>query len=129
LIRHTAVFCSVGSVIQPSRWIAADRRRLKVKHARMSCRIDRSVTEDDRVNLIISGRITAEDLDILRDVLGQESRAVAAIDLKDVLLIDRDAVKFMVVAEGNGIELRNCPPYVREWVARERAQMNSDPSK
>ena len=95
----------------------------------MSCRIDRFVTEDDRVILIISGRITAEDLDVLRDVLAQESRAVAAIDLKNVLLIDRDAVKFMVVAEANGVELRNCPPYVREWVSRERAQPNSDPSE
>jgi hypothetical protein len=95
----------------------------------MSCRIDRFVTEDDRVILIISGRITAEDLDILRDVLAQESRAIAAIDLKNVLLIDRDAVKFMVVAEANGVELRNCPPYVREWVARERAQTNSDPAE
>jgi hypothetical protein len=95
----------------------------------MSCRIDRFVTEDDRVILIISGRITAEDLDILRDVLAQESRAIAAIDLKNVLLIERDAVKFMVVAEANGVELRNCPPYVREWVARERAQTNSDPAE
>jgi hypothetical protein len=95
----------------------------------MSCRIDRFVTEDDRVILIISGRITADDLDILRDVLAQESRAVAAIDLKNVLLIDREAVKFMVVAEANGVELRNCPPFVREWVARERAQTNSEPSE
>ena len=75
--------------------------------------------------LSISGRITAEDLDILREALAQESRAVAAIDLKNVLLIDRDTIKFIVVAEGTGIELRNCPPYIREWVARERAQANS----
>jgi hypothetical protein len=95
----------------------------------MSCRIDRFVTEDDRLILIVSGRITAEDLDILRDVLAKERRAVAAIDLENVLLIDRDAVKFMVVAEANGVELRNCPPYVREWVARERAQTNLDSSE
>jgi hypothetical protein len=95
----------------------------------MSCRIDRFVTEDDRVILIVSGRITAEDLDILRDVLAKERRAVAGIDLKNVLLIDRDAVTFMVGAEANGVELRNCRPYVREWVARERAQTNSDSSE
>jgi hypothetical protein len=92
----------------------------------MSCRIDRLVTDDDRVILSISGRITAEDLEILRHTLAQESRAVAAIDLTNVLLIDRETVRFMLVAEDNGIELRNCPPYVREWVARERAQTNSD---
>jgi len=92
----------------------------------MSCRIDRLMTDDDRVILIISGRITVEDLDILRGVLTQESRPVAAIDLKNVFLIDRDAVTFMAAAEANGIELRNCPPYVREWVAREQAQKDNE---
>jgi hypothetical protein len=88
----------------------------------MSCRIDRLVADDDRVILRISGRITVEDLDILRDVLARERRPVVVIDLENVLLIDRDAVTFMAAAEADGIELRNCPPYVREWVARERAQ-------
>ena len=95
----------------------------------MSCRIDRLLTDDDRVILSISGRITAEDVDILRDVLAQESRPVAAIDLKNVLLIDRDAVRFIAAAEANGIELRNCPPYVREWVRREQAETNGCPSE
>jgi hypothetical protein len=93
----------------------------------MSFRIDRRVTDDDRVILCISGRIEAENLDVLRNVL-EDSHAVA-IDLKDVLLIDREAVRLLVVAEANGVELRNCPAYVREWVARERAQMNPGPSE
>jgi hypothetical protein len=92
----------------------------------MSCRIDRLLTDDDRVILSISGRITAEDVDILRDVLAQESRPVAAIDLENVLLIDRDAVRFIAAAEANGIELRNCPAYVREWVARETNSERSE---
>ena len=95
----------------------------------MSCRIDRLVTDDDRVILRISGRITAEDLDILRETLARESRQVAAIDLKNVLLIDRATVRFLVVAKATGIELRNCPPYVREWIARETAQTNSEQSQ
>ena len=63
---------------------------------------------------------------MLRDLLGQERGAVA-IDLKEVLLIDQDAVKLLTAAEANGVELRNCPAYVREWITRERAQMSSDP--
>ena len=92
----------------------------------MTCRIDRLVTDDDRMILSISGRIGADDLDMLRDVLAQESRHMAAIDLKNVLLIDRETVRFMVAAEDSGIELRNCPPYVREWIARERAQNDNE---
>ncbi len=93
----------------------------------MTCRIDRLVTDDDSVIFSISGRVTVEDLDVLRDALAQETRPVAAVDLKNVLLIDRNAVQFMLVAEGNGVELRNCPPYVREWIAREKAQAKSEP--
>ncbi len=91
----------------------------------MSCRIDRLVIGEDLVVLCVSGRITAHDLDMFRDLLGQERGAVA-IDLKDVLLVDREAVTLLGFSEANGIELRNCPAYIREWVTRERAQTNAD---
>lgn len=38
----------------------------------MSCRIDRVVNEEDLVVLRISGRITAQELGVLWDLLGQE---------------------------------------------------------
>src|SRR6266851_5949422 len=93
----------------------------------MSCRIDRLMIGEDLAVLRISGRITAKDLDMLRDLLGQE-RGEVAIDLKEVLLVDREAVTLLAFSEANGIALRNCPAYIREWVARERAQANADPS-
>jgi len=92
----------------------------------MSCRIDRIVTAENLVVLFISGRITGEHVDILRGVLEQESGGFA-IDLKNVLLVDREAVKLLVLSEANGIELRNCPPYIREWVRRERAETPERP--
>jgi hypothetical protein len=92
----------------------------------MCFRIDRLVIGEDGVIVSISGRVAAQNLDILRKVLAEE-RHIAAIDLKEVLLIDQDAVKLLTAAEANGVELRNCPAYVREWITRERAQMSSDP--
>jgi hypothetical protein len=86
----------------------------------MTCRIDRLATED-RVILSLSGRITAESLEMLKGVLRRETRSVA-LDLKGVRLADGDAVRFLAVNEANGIELLNCPAYVREWIAREGAQ-------
>ena len=71
--------------------------------------------------LFVSGRITGEHVDMLRGVLEQESGGFA-IDLKNVLLVDREAVKLLALSEANGTELRNCPPYIREWVTRERAE-------
>jgi hypothetical protein len=65
-------------------------------------------------------------VEILRGVLEQESGGFA-IDLKNVLLVDREAVNLLVLNEANGTELRNCPPYIREWVTRERAEMSERP--
>ena len=86
----------------------------------MTCRINRLVIEEDLVILFISGRITGQDVEILRDLLDQEKNVIA-IDLKEVLLVDREAVRLLELSETNGTELRNCPAYVREWIMRERA--------
>ena len=74
--------------------------------------------------LYISGRIAEEDVDTLRGLLEQE-KGVVAIDLKGVLIVDREAIKLLAVSESNGIELRNCPAYIREWVTRETADKNT----
>ena len=92
----------------------------------MTCRIDRVVNAKNLVVLFISGRITGEHVDMLRGVLEQESSGFA-IDLKNVLLVDSEAVKLLALSESNGTELRNCPPYMREWVTRERAETHGRP--
>ena len=94
----------------------------------MNCRIDRVVRDDNRVVLFVSGRITGEHVDVLQGVLKQESGDFA-IDLKNVLLVDREAVKLLAVSEANGMELRNCPPYIREWVTRENTETHGLPSE
>ena len=63
---------------------------------------------------------------MLRGVLRQESGSFA-IDLKHVLFVDREGVKLLALSETNGTELRNCPPYIREWVTRERAETSERP--
>ena len=83
----------------------------------MTCRIDRLSTEKGVV-LQISGRIAAEDLEVVRTAL--DGRLVAAIDLAEVELVDREAVKLLAQTEAEGIELRNCPAYIREWITKER---------
>ena len=88
----------------------------------MSCRIDRVVGGDHMVVLCTSGRITKQDVDTLRNVIEAEASSVV-IDLKDVDLVDREAVKFLAQRELNGTVLRNCSPYIREWVTRERTEM------
>ncbi len=90
----------------------------------MTCRIDRVVIGTGLLILHISGQIAGKDVDLLRSLLEQEG-SVAAIDLKDVLLVDREAVKLLALSELNGTELMNCPAYIREWVTREKAVINA----
>ena len=68
----------------------------------------------------LSGRIEAEDIDELRRLLELEGAGrQIAFDLKDVTLVDREAVKFLTDCEADDIKLENCPPYVREWIGQE----------
>jgi hypothetical protein len=90
----------------------------------MTCRIDHRVIGKDRAMLCISGRITEECVDTLRALLEQE-KGVVTIDLKDVLIVAREAIKLLAVGESNGVELRNCPAYIREWVTRETVDRNA----
>jgi anti-anti-sigma regulatory factor len=83
----------------------------------MTCRIDRRSTEQGVV-LQISGRIAAEDLEVVRTAL--DGRRVVAIDLAEVELVDREAVTLLALTEAEGIELRSCPAYIREWITKER---------
>ena len=85
----------------------------------MTYRIDRMLIEQGVV-LRISGRIAREDLDVLRNAL--EDGRVVALDLTEVELADRDAVTLLARTERDGIELRHCPAYIREWVTRERGR-------
>jgi len=89
----------------------------------MTCRIDRLTIGEEIVILCVSGRITGQNVDVLRALLEQEMNSVA-IDLKDVLLVDREAIKLLAVYESNGAELRNCSLYIREWITREREANN-----
>ena len=72
------------------------------------------------VVLTLSGRLDEDSLGELSAALDAEPAGRAVVlDLKDVVLVDRDTVRFLRGRERAGIGLRNCPPYIREWIARE----------
>jgi hypothetical protein len=93
----------------------------------MSCRIERLV-KGDFVVLRVSGRIQAEHVNMVSDLLGREKGRVA-IDLKEVILVSHEAVDLLALSEVNGIELRNCTSYIREWVDRSRKNTGSQSTR
>jgi hypothetical protein len=44
------------------------------------------------------------------------------LDLSEVTLVDLEVVHFLITCEDEGVELVECPLYVREWMLRERAE-------
>ena len=69
----------------------------------------------------LSGRIDKENVTELQALIGAEVTGKhLVLDLKDVTLVGQDGVTFLAECEGADIALANCPPYVREWIVRER---------
>src|SRR5207244_1895485 len=69
----------------------------------------------------VSGRLDVENVGELCHVIDEEpAGAVVMLDLTDLVLADRDAVRYLRDYETGGrIMLRNCPAYIRAWMAAE----------
>jgi hypothetical protein len=79
--------------------------------------------EGKRGVFTLSGRIKAAALAELPKLLERETGDHgAALDLTEVTLVDRDAVKCLASCEAKAITLANCPQYIREWLEKEAAQ-------
>jgi hypothetical protein len=77
--------------------------------------------EKGEVVFTLSGRMDAENIAELKVLLGAEAKdRRMVLDLRDLTLVDRDAIGFLEHCERAGIKLGNCPAYVREWITRER---------
>jgi hypothetical protein len=72
-----------------------------------------------RTTLVLSGRIESSDVLQLRlQIDGSETDV--ALDLRQVRIVDREAVRFLARCETEGIELLECPPFVRAWIQSEQ---------
>ena len=80
-------------------------------------------TANGHVVFTVSGRLEADHISELSALLAAEQRdRTRVLDLKDLVLVDSDAVRFLRTCEADSIELRNCPPYIRAWIARDGEQ-------
>jgi hypothetical protein len=73
--------------------------------------------------LRLSGRIESEQVQELKAQIDGNTQKIV-LDLEQVRLVDLDAVHFLAVCEIKGIELRHCPPYVREWILSEKPRIS-----
>jgi anti-anti-sigma regulatory factor len=77
-------------------------------------------TANGEVVIKLSGRMDAENIGDVETLVRKEDEGRAIVlDLKDLTLVDQDAVSFLKRCEANNITLKNCPAYIREWITRE----------
>jgi anti-anti-sigma regulatory factor len=69
----------------------------------------------------LSGRMDAEKVGELEKLFSAEASGCRIVlDLGDLTLVDQDVVSFLRRCEADGIELKNCPAYIREWIVGEQ---------
>jgi anti-anti-sigma regulatory factor len=82
-------------------------------------RIQRS--SNGQVVFTLSGRMDEEHLAELETLIGSEANGhQIVLDLKNLTLAGQEAIEFLERCEADGVTLKNCPAYVREWITRQR---------
>jgi hypothetical protein len=83
-----------------------------------------SAFDGKTATLRLSGRIEEDHLAAIQDEIKRYHPRLA-FDLGEATLVDREVVRFLAAQEVEGVELLECPRYIREWIARERSQQCS----
>jgi hypothetical protein len=102
------MYTASGWVFSDGTGLAASSLMLKIQR----------FASGESVIFALSGRIEAENLPQLEALIDTELQR-AVLDLKEVNLVSREAVRFLARCEHDGINIQNCPAYIREWIARE----------
>jgi hypothetical protein len=84
-------------------------------------RIQKGQAIENEVQFTLSGHFQFASVSELRELIRKEERNVV-LDLREVKLVERGVIEFLAGCERDGVALRNCPPYIREWIIREIAR-------
>ena len=89
-------------------------------------RIERTANETN-VFFKLSGRIGKEELaELEAQIKPETNKKHIVIDLKDVVLVDLNAVKSLDRLEMEKIQLTNAPRYIRAWIESERDRLRAE---
>ena len=80
-------------------------------------------SSNGQVTYMLSGQIEEEDIAELEALIRKEEKGHSMVlDLKNLTLVGQDAIAFLDRCEANGITLKNCPAYIREWIKGQRGE-------
>lgn len=79
------------------------------------------VSGQDVTVFLLSGRMREDHLPELQNLLNAEpDMNKVVLDLSEVRLVEREAMKFLAACEARGAQLQSCPGYLREWMQKEK---------
>ena len=84
----------------------------------MTLKIER-ISSKRRTRIRLSGAFRSEHIDQVKAEV-ERGESQVALDLEEVDLVDVEGVRFLNACEAEGISVLRCPPYIREWMLRER---------
>jgi hypothetical protein len=92
-------------------WITRQDRMLRIHRS-----------ENDEVVFTLSGQLDEESIAEVETLINSEAKGSRVVlDLRDLTLVNEDAITFLMRCEAT-ITLKNCPPYVREWINAKRRE-------
>jgi hypothetical protein len=71
--------------------------------------------------LRLSGRMQSDQIASIRSEM-DDGCTSKILDLGEVTLVDLGVIQFLISCQDAGVELVQCPAYVREWMLRERTE-------
>lgn len=86
----------------------------------MTCKIEQIAGEGGMTVFRLSGHIQSEHVHNIDELILRESGQVA-LDLSELTLVDRDAVEYLALCKLRGIQLRNSPWFLTEWISKEQS--------
>jgi hypothetical protein len=76
--------------------------------------------------ICLSGQLRSEHIEQVKSEI-ERGGPRATFDLREVDLVDIDAVRFLNECESVGISILHCSPYIREWMLQERSRPKDHP--
>jgi anti-anti-sigma regulatory factor len=86
----------------------------------MTLRIE-SVADERGTTIRLIGRMQGQHVEELKAQI-DASGASVVLDLEELSLVDIDAVRFLGACRAGGISIVQCPPYINDWIAKERGR-------
>ena len=96
-------------------------RNVQLKRAGLLMLRIETQMDGSRTILRLIGRVRYDYIEELRQRV-QNLTSLMVLDLAEVDLVDLASVRFLRDCQDQKIELRNCAPYILEWIRRERVE-------